>query len=149
MFVRIDAEVDGESLPAGRLRYARKIIEQYDADGDAQLDRDEAAQVPPLIRTGVAAEEYSLVDTWVSVDANPADHRVTVAELDDYLHRILGSPLVLTLRPQRSSQQVDLLRLLDGDGDGGLAGDELRAARGILYRQDFDEDDIQIGRAHV
>ncbi|MFN7805180.1 MAG: hypothetical protein ACK5TO_14260 [Planctomycetaceae bacterium] len=142
VFVRIDAQVDGESLAAGRRRYARKIIEQHDANGDGQLDRDEAARVPPLMRTGVAAEEYSLVDTWVSVDAHPADDRVTEAELDDYLNRILGSPLVLTSRPQRSGQQVDLLRLLDGDGDGGLAREELRAAGGILFRQDFDEDDI-------
>jgi Ca2+-binding EF-hand superfamily protein len=142
VFLRIEAQVDGEPLEAGRLRYARKIIEQHDTNGDGVLDREEAAQIPPLLRTGVAAEEYSLVDTWVSVDARPADDRVTVAELDDYLNRILGSPLVLVSRPQRSSQQVDLLPLLDLDGDGGLAREEFQAARGILYRQDFDEDDI-------
>jgi hypothetical protein len=142
VFLRIEARVDGEPLESGRLRFARKIVDQHDANGDGVLNRDEAGQVPPLMRTGVAAEEYSLVDTWVSVDANPADDRVTVAELDDYLHRILGGPLVLVSRPLRSSQQVDLLPLLDLDGDGGLTRDELEAARGILYRQDFDEDDI-------
>lgn len=142
IFVRIDARVDGESLQLGRLRYAGKIIKQHDANGDGVLDRDEAAQIPPLIRNGMAAEDYTLVDTWVSVDANPADDRVSVAELDNYLNRILGSPLVLVNRPQRSSQQVDLLPLLDANGDGGLAQEELQAAREILYRQDFDEDDI-------
>ncbi|MFN9372301.1 MAG: hypothetical protein ACK6D3_10510 [Planctomycetaceae bacterium] len=142
IFLRIDARVDGESLQVGRLRYAAKIVEQHDDNGDGVLDREEAAQVPPLMRSGMAAEEYTLVDTWVSVDANPSDDRVSVAELSDYLNRILGSPLVLVSRPQRSSQQVDLLPLLDANGDGGLAPEELQAASGILYRQDFDEDDI-------
>ncbi|MFN7767950.1 MAG: hypothetical protein ACK5UC_12165 [Planctomycetaceae bacterium] len=142
IFLRIDARVDGESLQVGRLRYAGKIIEQHDANGDGVLDRDEAAQIPPLMRNGMAAEDYTLVDTWISVDANPADDRVSVAELNDYLNRILGSPLVLASRPQRASQQVDLLPLLDANGDGGLAPEELQAAQKILYRQDFDEDDI-------
>jgi len=142
VFVRLEAQVDGESLDEGRTRYARKIIEQHDTDGDGVLNRDEAARVPPLVRTGVAAEEYSLVDTWVSVDANPADDHVSPEELHDYLNRILGSPLTLATRPQRSSQQVDLVSLLDADEDGGISAEEMRAAPAILQRHDFDEDDI-------
>jgi Ca2+-binding EF-hand superfamily protein len=142
VFVRLEAQVDGESLDAVRIRYARKIVEQHDADGDGFLNRDEAARVPPLVRTGVAAEEYSLVDTWVSVDASPPDDRLSAEELQNYLNRILGNPLTVATRPQRSSQQVDLVTLLDVDEDGGISREEMRAAPARLQRHDFDEDDI-------
>lgn len=141
IFIRLDAQTDGAGLKGMRERYAAKLVARYDVDKNGTLSKTEAVKVPPLLKRVGMAESYSLVDTWVSVDAAPPDDEVSVAELTDYIHRIFGSPLVVSVRSQRSTQLVDMFALLDLNRDGKLGRDEIRVARTTLRKLDADDDE--------
>jgi len=83
----------------------------------------------------------SVSASWVSVDRDPADEKVTVVELADWIDRVLGFPLSLSSRPARSTQNIDLFGLLDTNHDGRLTLDEQRNAAQSIRKLDLDEDD--------
>ncbi len=141
VFIRLEAQADGTGLRGMRAKYAKKLFERYDADHDGLLTKEEAANIPPIVKAAGMAETFSIVDTWVSVDSRPADDRVSLEELTDYIDRILGSPLVVSVRAQRTTQSIDMFELLDTNHDGRLSLEELRNAATTLRKLDADDDE--------
>lgn len=140
VFIRLHVQVDGASLKRVRWNYAAQMLKQYDANADGSLDKDEAKKIPPLVAKSGMPGLLSIFESWVSVDRNPADDRVTVDEFADWIDRALGSPFSLALA-QRSTQSVDLFGRLDINHDGRLTRDELLQAEHTLAKLDLDEDE--------
>lgn len=141
VFIRLDVQVDGVGLKGVRFAYAGQLLKQHDKNGDGVLDKDEAAKMAPLVKSTSASETFSVSESWVSVDRDPADDQVTVAELADWIDRILGFPFSLAARPERATQSIDLFGLLDTNHDGRLSVAEQRAAEQTLAKLDLDEDE--------
>ena len=141
VFLRVQVQVDGEGLKGVRRAYAAQLVKQYDQNGDDLLDKAEAEKVPPLVKAANASETLSVSAGWVSVDRDPADDRVSVDELADWIGRVLGFPVSLSSRPLRLTQSIDLFDLIDTDHDGRLTIDEQARAAEALHKLDLDEDD--------
>lgn len=141
VFIRLNVQVDGAGLKSVRMAYAAKLLKEYDQDGDDLLTQDEAKRVPPLVKSTNASETFSISESWVSVDRDPADDKITIAELADWIDRVLGYPFTLAARPERAAQSVDLFSLLDLNHDGRLSRSEQAAALQTLHKLDLDEDE--------
>jgi Ca2+-binding EF-hand superfamily protein len=141
VFIRISVQVDGKGLKSVRTAYAAELVKQYDKDGDGVLNRDEARAMPPLVKSQNANEMVAIADRWEAVDVNPADDLVSLDELASYVDRVFGSTFLLSVRPARPTQNVDLFSLLDLNHDGKLSRDELGAALQTLHKLDIDDDE--------
>lgn len=141
VFIRLHVQVDGASLKSMRRLHAEQLLARYDDNGDNVLERDEARKIPPLVAKSDRPGLLSLAESWASADRDPADDRVTLDELADWVDRALGSSFSLAARSARSTQNVGLFALLDVDGDGRLSRDELTRAGSTLARLDLDEDE--------
>lgn len=141
LFVRLFIQVDGAGLKSVRMAYAARLLGQYDRDGDGLLDQEESKRVPPLVKSTNASETFSIAESWVSVDRDPADDRISPAELADWIDRVLGFPFSLSARPERATQSVDLFSLLDLNHDGRLSRGEQSSALHSLHKLDLDEDE--------
>lgn len=141
VFIRIRIQVDGRGLKSVRRDYARVLFERHDKNGDQLLDREEAKAIPPLVKSSNANETVSVVDRWEAVDVAPADDKVSLGELAAYIDRIFGSTFLLSVKPLRATQSVDLFSLLDLNRDGRLSRDELEAAPKTLHKLDLDDDE--------
>ncbi|MBI3860886.1 MAG: EF-hand domain-containing protein [Planctomycetia bacterium] len=141
VFLQIRVQVDGHGLKSVRAAYAAKIVANYDKDGDGLLDREEAKNVPPLVKSPTTRDTVAIAERWEAVDTDPADDKVSVDELAAYIDRVFGNPFELTIKPQRATQGVDLFSLLDLNRDGRLSREELAAATTTLRKLDLDEDE--------
>jgi len=141
VFIQIRVEVDGRGLKAVRTAHAARLFDQYDRDGDKLLDREEARRIPPLVQSAIASETVSIADRWEAVDRDPADDKVSLEELAAYIDRIFGSTFLLSMKPQRATQSVDLFAVLDLNRDGRLSREELAAAPQALHKLDLDDDE--------
>ena len=141
VFIEIRIRVDGRGLTSVRAAYAAQLMKNYDKDGDGLLDLAEAKNVPPLIKSPTNRESVSIADRWEAVDCNPVDDKVSAEELGAYIDRVVGSPFELSLRPQRTTQSVDLFTLFDRNQDGRLTQPELAAAPRTIRKLDLDEDE--------
>lgn len=141
VFIRIRIQVDGRGLKSVRRDYARVLFERYDKNGDQLLDREEAKAIPPLVKSSNANETVSVADRWEAVDMAPADDKVSLDELAAYIDRVFGSTFLLSVKPLRATQSVDLFSLLDLNRDGRLSRDELDAAQKTLHKLDLDDDE--------
>ncbi len=141
LFVEVRVQVDGRGLKAVRNTYAAKLFEHYDTDGDKLLDREEAKRIPPLVKSANVSETVSIADRWEAVDCDPADDKVSLEELVAYIDRIFGSTFLLSTKPQRATQSVDLFAVLDLNRDGRLSREELAAAPQALHKLDLDDDE--------
>jgi Ca2+-binding EF-hand superfamily protein len=141
VFIRMSVQVDGRGLKSVRTAYAAELVKQYDKDGDGALNREEAKAMPPLVKSQNANEMVAIADRWEAVDVNPADDLVSLDELAAYVDRVFGSTFLLSVRPARATQNVDLFSLLDLNHDGRLSRDELGAALQTLHKLDIDDDE--------
>jgi Ca2+-binding EF-hand superfamily protein len=141
VFIQFRVQVDGRGLKAVRAAYAATLFDQYDRDGDALLDRDEARAMPPLVKSANASETVSIADRWEAVDRDPADDKVSLDELAAYIDRIFGGTFLLSMKPQRATQSIDLFAVLDRNRDGKLSHEELDAAPEALHKLDLDDDE--------
>lgn len=141
VILRLTVQVDGEGLKSVRRSFAARLLKQYDQNGDESLDKTEAEKIPPLVKAASAAETLSVSASWVSVDRDPADEKVTVPELADWIDRVLGFPMSLSSKPQRNTQSIDLFGLLDTNHDGRLSLEEQKNAAQAIRKLDLDEDD--------
>jgi Ca2+-binding EF-hand superfamily protein len=141
IFIRLQIQVDGASLKSVRRGYAELLIKQYDANANGVLDQDESSKVPPLLGSAGMREIQSISESWVAVDRDPPDDQVTLAELTDWIDRVLGTPFALVARSLRATQSIDVFSRLDLDGNGRLSHDELRLAEQTLHKLDLDEDE--------
>lgn len=141
VFIQLRVQVDGRGLKSVRTAYAAKLLEQHDKDGDQLLDREEAKSVPPLVKSANANEMVSIADRWEAVDRDPADDRVSLEELATYIDRVFGSTFLLSVKPLRATQNVDLFSLLDLNHDGRLSRGELDEALLTLHKLDIDDDE--------
>jgi Ca2+-binding EF-hand superfamily protein len=141
VFIRLGVQVDGGGLKMVRFAYAAQLLKQYDRNGDGVLDQEESKRMPPLVKSANASETLSVSESWVSVDRGPADDKVTVEELTDWIDRIFGFPFSLAARPMRATQSIDLFGLLDANHDGRLTRVELADAERTLHKLDLDEDE--------
>ncbi len=141
VFIQIRVQVDGQGLRAVRRAYAVKLFGQYDKNGDQGLDRKEAEAIPPLVKSSSARETVSIADRWEAVDLDPADERISLDELAAYIDRVFGSTFLLSVKPLRSTQNVDLFPLLDSNRDGRLSRAEMSAAPQVLRKLDLDDDE--------
>ncbi|MBS0266213.1 MAG: hypothetical protein JSS02_30060 [Planctomycetes bacterium] len=141
LFIQVRLQVDGHGLKAVREAFAAQIVKNYDKDADGVLNRDEAKNVPPLVKSPTARDTILLAERWEAVDLAPADDKVSADELGGYLDRVFGNTFELSVKPQRASQGVDLIGLLDLNHDGRLSRQELAAAARTLRKLDLDEDE--------
>lgn len=141
VFIQIRVQVDGRGLRAVRRDYAAKLFAQYDKNGDQGLDRQEVQAIQPLIKAANARETVAIADRWEAVDLDPADERISLDELTAYIDRVFGSTFLLTVKPLRGTQSVDLFPLLDLNRDGKLSRAELAAATQVLHKLDIDDDE--------
>lgn len=141
VFLQIRVQVDGRGLRSVRTAYAAQLVKQYDKSGDGMLDKAEAQAIPPLVKSPTANDTVAIAERWEAVDNNPADDRVSVEELAAYVDRLFGNPFLLSLKPERATQTVDMFALVDLNRDGRLSRSELAAARRVLGRLDFDDDE--------
>ncbi|HTI50301.1 MAG TPA: hypothetical protein VL475_05100 [Planctomycetaceae bacterium] len=141
VFLRLQIQVDGASLKSVRRGYAEQLLKQYDENANGVLDKDEATKMPPLLNSAGMREIQSVSESWVAVDRDPADDQVTIAELADWIDRVLGTPFALAARPLRATQSIDIFSRLDLDSNGRLSPDELRQAERTLRKLDLDEDE--------
>jgi Ca2+-binding EF-hand superfamily protein len=141
VFLHLRIQVDGQGLKSVRTAYAAKLFEQADKDGDQLLNREEARALPPLVKSVNANETVSVADRWEAVDVSPADDKVSLEELAAYIDRVFGSTFLLSVKPQRATQSVDLFPLLDLNHDGRLTRDELETASSVLHKLDLDDDE--------
>src|SRR5262249_40070445 len=141
VFIKFRVQVDGRGLKAVRAAYAAKLFDQYDRDGDKLLDRDEARAMPPLVKSANASETVAIADRWEAVDRDPADDKVSLDELAAYIDRIFGGTFLLSMKPQRATQSIDLFAVLDRNRDGKLSHEELEAAAEALHKLDLDDDE--------
>jgi Ca2+-binding EF-hand superfamily protein len=141
VFLRLHIQLDGASLKTARRGYAELLLAQHDENTNGVLEKDEARKIPPLLGSAGMRDIQSVSESWVAVDCNPADDRVSIAELADWIDRVLGAPFALTARSMRATQSIDLFGRLDLDGNGRLSHDELRKAEQTLRKLDLDEDE--------
>ncbi len=141
VFIQFRVQVDGRGLKTVRAEHAAKLLKEYDRNGDKLLDREEAQGIPPLVKSSNANETVSIADRWEAVDIDPADDKVSLGELAAYIDRIFGSTFLLSMKPQRASQSVDLFALLDLNRDGRLSREEVSAAAQALHKLDLDDDE--------
>jgi Ca2+-binding EF-hand superfamily protein len=141
VFLQLRIQVDGQGLKSVRTAYAARLFEPADKNGDRLLDREEAKSLPPLVKSANANETVSVADRWEAVDISPADDKVSLDELAAYIDRVFGNTFLLSVKPQRATQSVDLFPLLDLNHDGRLTRDELEAAASVLHKLDLDEDE--------
>jgi Ca2+-binding EF-hand superfamily protein len=141
VFIRMSVQVDGRGLKAVRTEYAAQLVKQYDKNGDGLLNREEAKAMPPLVKSQNANEMVAIADRWEAVDVNPADDSVSLDELAAYVDRVFGSTFLLSVKPARATQNVDLFSLLDLNHDGRLSRDELSVAPQTLHKLDIDDDE--------
>ncbi|HLJ09724.1 MAG TPA: hypothetical protein VKU82_00975, partial [Planctomycetaceae bacterium] len=141
VFIQVRVEVDGRGLKSVRTAYAARLVKQYDKNGDEFLDREEAKAVPPLVQSPTASQTVSIADRWEAVDHDPADDKVSLDELAAYIDRLFGSTFLLSIRPERATQNIDLFALLDLNRDGRLSRDEFGAAAQTLHKLDLDSDE--------
>jgi Ca2+-binding EF-hand superfamily protein len=141
VFIRMSVQVEGRGLKSVRTAYAAELVKQYDKDGDGALNRDEAKAMPPLVKSQNANEMVAIADRWEAVDVSPADDKVSLEELAAYVDRVFGSTFLLSVKPARPTQNVDLFSLLDLNHDGRLSRDELLAAPQTLHKLDIDDDE--------
>ena len=141
VFIELHVQIDGQGLIAVRTAYAEQLVKNYDKNGDSLLDREEAKLVPPLVKSPTVRDSIVIADRWEAVDVDPADDQVSAAELAAYIDRMFGRPFEISMKPLSAAQGVDLLSLLDQNGDGRLSHEEMSSAVRILQRYDFDEDE--------
>src|SRR5262245_14085001 len=141
VFLQLRVQVDGQGLKSVRRAYAAKLFEPADKNGDKLLDREEAKLLPPLVKSANSNETVSVADRWEAVDISPADDKVSLDELAAYIDRVFGNTFLLSVKPQRPEQNVDLFPLLDLNHDGRLTRDELEAAASVLHKLDLDDDE--------
>src|SRR5262249_37708801 len=141
VFVEIRTHVDGQGLRSVRGAYAETLLKKYDSDGDGLLDREEAKGMPPLVKSASANETVAIADRWEAVDVSPADDKVSAEELALYIDRVFGSTFILSARPQRATQSVDIFSLIDLNRDGKISKREFEAAPATLRKLDLDDDE--------
>jgi Ca2+-binding EF-hand superfamily protein len=141
VFLQLRVQVDGRGLRSVRTAYAAQLVKQYDKSGDGALSRDEAQAIPPLVKSPTATDTVAIAERWEAIDKDPADDQVSVEELAAYIDRLFGNPFLLSVKPERATQTVDMFVLLDLNHDGRLSREEFAAARRILGHLDFDDDE--------
>lgn len=141
VFIEVRTHVDGQGLKSVRNAYAEQLVGKFDSDGDGLLDREEAKAMPPLVKSASTNEMVAIADRWEAVDVSPADDKVSVAELGAYIDRVFGSTFLLSARPQRATQSVDLFSLIDLNHDGKVSQSEFEAAPRTLRKLDLDDDE--------
>lgn len=137
--LELRATFDGVSWPdhfaALHDRQLRSLFKQLDADGDAQLSRDEARRLPrpeAFGRRGPAAGVH-VAFNFLVLDAD-GNGGADFAELVDYLARYGDAPLLLDIQQRSGGHDADLFTLLDADRDRRLTPDEWSAAQRLLGR---------------
>jgi Ca2+-binding EF-hand superfamily protein len=139
VFLRLQVQVDGQSINRFRERAVAQWFRQLDHNRDGFLDKTEIA--PFLKALGEQAEAGARM-TWDGVDTDPADGKVSPREFRVFVDRQLGPPLALSVRTKTDGEvDASLFRHLDLNGDGVLSVDELRNARTALAPLDADDDE--------
>jgi len=103
--------------------YAEQLVKQNDRNGRRRPStRRRRKRIAPLVKSSNANETFSISESWVAVDRDPADDQVTAKEAGGLGSiRILGFPFfALGPVPKRATQSVDLFSLLDVNHDGRL-----------------------------
>ena len=141
--VRVTVSVDRAPLAEGPVRYRAALLGRLDGDGDGAVSAAEAASAPTPRVLGGGGDEGAArdaVDDLLARFAAAADRGAAglpAGEFGAWVAGVMGPPVRAAARTAGGAA-ADVLALLDADGDGRLAPDELAA--GAAVRRDFDAD---------
>lgn len=141
--VVLEVRVSSDEGPSSRRRkLAELLMTRFDTDKDSHLSATEAATLPQ----GGKVSGPPVGDGWKQFDAAPADEKLSLEELTEFVNRQLGPSFLVTTRPPRLAQSVQLTNRIDGDGDQAISADELQGAMAILRGTDLDDDEaVSVG----
>lgn len=141
--VVFEVRVSSDEGPSSRRRkLAELLMTRFDTDKDSHLSATEAATLPQ----GGKVSGTPVGDGWKQFDAAPADEKLSLEELTEFVNRQLGPSFLVTTRPPRLAQSVQLTDRIDGDGDKAISAGELQGAMAILRGTDLDDDEaVSVG----
>ena len=132
IFIRFHLQVDGKPWNETRRQLAVQHFKRLDRDRDGLISLDQLGEVP---LPGFTPDD---VTTW---DTQTQDGKLSQVE---FLHLLdnAGEPAFLLAEgATRATRQIKLFPLLDVNQDRRLTADEIKQARAILYRLDYDDDE--------
>jgi Ca2+-binding EF-hand superfamily protein len=146
VLVRLHVRCDGRPFTVGWSDCLQALFDFLDADHDGSLSRGELGHAPSLAQLreqcrGQAVPETDAPPDFADVDTDPADGKVTLAELDRYYRQAGVGPLMVERAWRAGADPLTdaLFRLLDRDGDRKLSRDELASAAFRLLDQNDDD----------
>jgi Ca2+-binding EF-hand superfamily protein len=145
---RLHVRIDGRPLHAAWSEFLLALFRSLDVDGNGSLDATELERAPNprqllQLLQGAASIEPDAPPEFRDVDGDPADDKVTLAELKDYYRRAGVGPLQVQLAwrvNDTDSLTEALFRHLDSDQDDKLSAPEMTVA--ALRRLDANDDDV-------
>ncbi len=150
LLVRLHIQIDGKPFRTRWDDALRALFEFLDTNGDGALGKQEMACAPSpaqlqQLLQGATAVEPDAAPDFAEVDRDPADGRVTPAELQAFYRRAGVGPLHLEIVPRQDGpdlRSAALFHYLDRDQDGKLSREELLAAPASLRPLDLNEDEL-------
>ncbi len=131
----LDVRIETGAQTIGQVRdaFCQSLFKRLDTDNSGKLDGAELALVPMFPRPG--AGEAPSVQTFL------ADGVLTVEGLRRYVDGQLGPEFGVEVKAPRLDQSVQLVNVLDSNGDGVLSLKEVIQADKALTRYDLDDDE--------
>src|SRR5262249_52962975 len=145
---RLHVRIDGRPLHAAWSEFLLALFRSLDVDGNGSLDATELERAPNprqllQLLQGAASIDPDAPPELRDVEGDPADGKVTLAELKDYYRRAGVGPLQVQLAwrvNDADSLTEALFRHLDSDRDDKLSAAEMSVA--ALRRLDANDDDV-------